>query len=54
MTIVIMVITHLKKIKSMVDTDTSLNINNEKDHNNLDVQKILSQPYETASPDNHR
>ena len=35
MTIVIMVITHLKKIKSMVDTDTSLNINNEKDHNNL-------------------
>jgi Fe-S cluster assembly protein SufB len=45
MTIVIMVITHLKKIKSMVDTDTSLNINNEKDHNNLDVQKILSQPY---------
>ena len=29
----------------MVDTDTSLNINNEKDHNNLDVQKILSQPY---------
>ena len=45
MTIVIIFITHLKKIKSMVDINTSLDTNNEKDINNLDVQKILSQPY---------
>ena len=29
----------------MVNTDTSLDTFNEKDQSNLDVQKILAQPY---------
>ena len=38
-------ITHFINLKSMVNTDSSLNTFNEKDQSNLDVQKILAQPY---------